>query len=50
VKQLKVGPGPLYGAVKRDRCGGQEIATLGFERLLKVKETVDNDTWQLLQI
>ena len=27
--------------------GGQEITTLGFERLLKVKETVDNDTWQL---
>ncbi|MEI8361511.1 MAG: prephenate dehydrogenase/arogenate dehydrogenase family protein, partial [bacterium] len=25
----------------------QEISTMGFERLLKVNETVSNDTWQL---
>jgi prephenate dehydrogenase len=29
--------------------GEQKITTLGFQRLLKVKETVDNDTWQLFQ-
>lgn len=29
------------------RIGRQPVSTLGFERLLKVNETVSNDTWQL---
>jgi prephenate dehydrogenase len=29
--------------------GVQEITTMGFERLLKVEETVENDTWQLFE-